>query len=122
MGTLEQVDRAAEIARDADIDALVDGPGWTITDADYPAAFVYDKESWDSDCAQMIASTDAEINDRLRTRIGLALYWLGTFDNKNTLSHNLFRANNLQSSLAEIGSIILGNAIANGLTAEKMGE
>jgi hypothetical protein len=73
MTTLENIDRIAEQARDADIDALVDGPGWTITDADYPPAFVYDRESWHGDCAQMITSMDADKNDQLRTRIGSAV-------------------------------------------------
>jgi hypothetical protein len=52
----------------------------------------------------------------------VALYWLEAFDKQNTLSHNLWRANNLQSQLAEIGALIVGNAIDNGLTAKKLGE
>jgi len=117
MTTLENIDLIVERERDAAVDALCDGPFQLVE-----GPFVYDRDSWHSDCAQMITSMDADINDRLRTRIGSALYWLDAFDKKNTLTHNLFRATNLQSSLAEIGAIILGNAIANDLTAERIGE
>jgi len=119
---MSDIDRLVEIARDADIDALVDGPDWTITDANYPPGFVYARDSWHSDCAQMITSMKPENNDYIRDQLISALRSMPTASYPATEDSKIINSQCMAMYMMNIGGQVLENAIKNGLTLEKLGE
>jgi hypothetical protein len=116
------IDRIKEIETDAAIDALMDGPKVVTFDlVGREEPFIYDTESWHSDVADMITSMDAQENDKLRQYLHNALWWVEHSDSAGAKGV-MQVAERVTHNLAEIGRQVLLNAIANGLTAEKLGE
>ena len=117
MNTLENIDIVVERERDAAVDALCDSQPFQLVDE----PFVYNKDSWNDDVDAMIVSVHPDLNDALRIAIRDAIWWLNAQDSRSDLGQ-LRDAASLARAAADVGNLIIRNAIDNGLTYEKLGE
>jgi hypothetical protein len=118
---MSDIDRIIERERDAAVDALVDGPDWTITDADYPPGFVYDRKSWHSDMGSCIGG-DQDADDYIRNQLILAFSSMPWSTYPASDRSKIINTQCMSMYMMNIGGQVLENAIKNGLTLEKLGE
>jgi len=123
MNDIEQtIDRAVELERDADIDALSDAALLPFQVIEPEPVEVYDEHTWHNDCADLITSGDPKENDYIRKQLGKALAYMGEMPYSTSARSKILTAQCLNHIMMNIGGQIIENAVANGLTAEKMGD
>lgn len=105
MNLQERLDRAVEQSRAADMEKAAEAPS------------IYDKESWERDCAGLIT------NEELRYDIQRALFWIEATQNGLETTQGVFRcAKRITDAAQSIGMTVIQNAIAKGLTVENIGK
>ena len=114
------IDRAVEIARDADVDALCDGDYAPLQIGE---GFTYDADSWISDHADVISCANQKDSEELRWRISSSIEWLEFMEQHSygDVAQAMARANELTCHAQRIGLIVIQNAIKSGMTVEKLG-
>lgn len=113
------IDKARELSDAREIDALSDAPDVPFVLVDRPEP--YTMATWHIDCADFMVSDKPEHNEEIRLELQKALYWYATFAWQGKPESNLWRSNGLMLAANSIGIRVIQNAIANGLTAEKVG-
>jgi len=100
------IDRARELAENAMIDLLGDGP---------ETVEPFTLDGWHDACADYVLSDSVTENNRLRDSINGALFWLECNENTPRARHDYMR------HVLNIGTQVITNCLRSGLTLEMLG-